>query len=64
MSVSFLVFFTGNMYVGTFNFGNFNPSEMSKMFLFIKNAFLFVLFTMIVKPYIFFDFVFWNDFSV
>ena len=30
--------------------GNFNPSEMSKTFIFVKkNVFLFVLFTMIVK---------------
>ena len=33
----------------TFNSGNFNPSEISKTCIFVKNAFLFVLFTMIVK---------------
>ena len=33
----------------TFDSGNFNPSEMSKTCIFVKNAFLFVLFTMIVK---------------
>ena len=43
MSVSFLAFLL-ETYVGTCNFGDFNPSEMSKTF-----AFLFVLFTMIVK---------------
>ena len=31
------------------NSGNFNPCEMSKTCIFVKNAFLFVLFTMIVK---------------
>ena len=40
MSVSFLVFLL-ETYVWTFNSGNFNPS--------VKNAFLFVLFTMVVK---------------
>ena len=45
MSVNFLVFL-----LETCVFGNFNPSEMSKTFIFVKkNAFLFVLFTMIVK---------------
>ena len=35
--------------VYTFNSGDFNPGEMSKTCTFVKNAFLFVLFTMIVK---------------
>ena len=48
MSVSFLIFLLATC-VWTFNSGNFNPSEMCKMCIFVKNAFLFVLFTMIVK---------------
>ena len=48
MSVSFLAFLL-EIYVWTFNSGNFNAIEMSKTFSFVKNAFLFVLFTMIVK---------------
>ena len=48
MSVSFLIFLLVTC-VLTFNSINFNPSEMSKTCISVKNAFLLVLFTMIVK---------------